>query len=70
MVGISSCGTYQLGMLTIPKSGPISSLTVLGKHVIVLNDAKLAVQLLEKRSAIHSGRPENMFVDMSVEGIM
>ncbi|OQE16233.1 hypothetical protein PENFLA_c028G11077 [Penicillium flavigenum] len=45
--------------------GPISSLTVLGKHVIVLNDAKLAVQLLEKRSAIHSGRPENMFVDMS-----
>jgi hypothetical protein len=57
-------------MLTIPKSGPISSLTVLGKHVIVLNYANLAVQLLEKRSAIHSGRPENMFVDMSVEGIV
>jgi hypothetical protein len=32
--------------------------------------ANLAVQLLEKRSAIHSGRPENMFVDMSVEGIV
>ncbi|KAJ5375711.1 hypothetical protein N7517_007717 [Penicillium concentricum] len=45
--------------------GPISSLTVLGKHIIVLNDAKLAVQLLEKRSAIHSSRPKNMFTDMS-----
>ncbi|KGO66956.1 Cytochrome P450, E-class, group I [Penicillium expansum] len=45
--------------------GPISSLTVLGKHIIILNDAKLAVQLLEKRSVIHSGRPENMFTDMS-----
>ncbi|KXG50521.1 Cytochrome P450 [Penicillium griseofulvum] len=45
--------------------GPISSLTVLGKHVIVLNDAKLAVQLLEKRSAIFSLRPENAFTDMS-----
>jgi hypothetical protein len=32
--------------------------------------SNLAVQLLEKRSAIHSGRPENMFVDMSVEGIV
>ncbi|CAI7648233.1 unnamed protein product [Penicillium palitans] len=45
--------------------GPISSLTVLDKHVIILNDANLAVQLLEKRSSIHSGRPENMFTDMS-----
>lgn len=61
---MSSCGIFQLGMLTSPKLGPISSLTVLRKHVIVLNDAKLAVQLLEKRSAIHSGRPENTFTDM------
>ncbi|KAJ5973004.1 uncharacterized protein N7479_002922 [Penicillium vulpinum] len=45
--------------------GPISSLTVLGRHVIILNDAKFAVQLLEKRSSIHSGRPENAFTDMS-----
>ncbi|QQK45224.1 Cytochrome P450, E-class, group I [Penicillium digitatum] len=45
--------------------GPISSLTVLGKHIIILNDAKLAMQLLERRSAIHSGRPQNTFSDMS-----
>lgn len=51
-------------MLTVAKLGPISSLTVLDKHVIILNDANLAVQLLEKRSSIHSGRPENMFTDM------
>lgn len=54
----------QRGMLTVAKLGPISSLTVLDKHVIILNDANLAVQLLEKRSSIHSGRPENMFTDM------
>lgn len=64
MVRVNSCGVYQVGMLTFPKLGPISSLTVLGKHIIILNDAKLAVQLLEKRSVIHSGRPENMFTDM------
>lgn len=56
--------SIQRGRLTVPKLGPISSLTVLDKHVIILNDAKLAVQLLEKRSSIHSGRPENMFTDM------
>ncbi|KAJ5339389.1 hypothetical protein N7452_006117 [Penicillium brevicompactum] len=45
--------------------GPISSLSVLGTHIIVLNDARLAVQLLEKRSAIHSLRPQQNFTDMS-----
>ncbi|OQE34915.1 hypothetical protein PENCOP_c015G06813 [Penicillium coprophilum] len=45
--------------------GPISSLTILGRHIIILNDAKLAVQLLEKRSAIHSSRPKNAFTEMS-----
>lgn len=65
LYGKSEClWNIQLQMLTIPKLGPISSLTVLGKHVIVLNDAKLAVQLLEKRSAIFSLRPENAFTDM------
>ncbi|KAJ5673715.1 hypothetical protein N7507_002842 [Penicillium longicatenatum] len=45
--------------------GPISSLRVLGKRIIILNDAQLAVQLLEKRSAIHSSRPQQNFTEMS-----
>ncbi|CAG8011876.1 unnamed protein product [Penicillium olsonii] len=45
--------------------GPISSLSVLGTHIIILNDARLAVQLLEKRSSIHSMRPQQNFTDMS-----
>ncbi|KAJ5166989.1 uncharacterized protein N7482_005770 [Penicillium canariense] len=44
--------------------GPISSLSVLGKTIITLNDAELAVQL-EKRSVIHSLRPQQTFTDMS-----
>ncbi|KAJ5523658.1 hypothetical protein N7494_010308 [Penicillium frequentans] len=45
--------------------GPISSLNVLGKTIIILNDAQLATQLLEKRSAIHSSRPQQNFTEMS-----
>lgn len=45
--------------------GPISSLSVLGKTIIILNDAQLAVQLLEKRSAIYSLRPQQTFTEMS-----
>ncbi|KAJ5297506.1 hypothetical protein N7508_007755 [Penicillium antarcticum] len=45
--------------------GPISSLTVLGRHIIILNDAKLATQLLEKRSSIHSSRPDQTFPELS-----
>jgi hypothetical protein len=44
--------------------GPISSLSVFGKTIIILNDAQLAVQLLEKRSVIHSLRPQQIFTDM------
>ncbi|KAJ5673894.1 hypothetical protein N7462_009333 [Penicillium macrosclerotiorum] len=45
--------------------GPISSLTVMGKNLIILNNAQLAVELLEKRSVIHSSRPQQNFTDMS-----
>ncbi|KAF8510748.1 cytochrome P450 oxidoreductase [Gautieria morchelliformis] len=37
--------------------GPISSVTILGQPVIILNDLQTCVDLLEKRSAIYSGRP-------------
>ncbi|KAJ5762254.1 uncharacterized protein N7511_005636 [Penicillium nucicola] len=45
--------------------GPISSLTILGRHIIILNDAKLATQLLEKRSSIYSSRPDQTFPELS-----
>ncbi|KAB8249281.1 cytochrome P450 [Aspergillus flavus] len=41
--------------------GPISSITVLGQTFIILNDQKLAVELLEQRSKWHSDRPKMFF---------
>ncbi|GKZ23616.1 hypothetical protein AbraIFM66951_009891 [Aspergillus brasiliensis] len=45
--------------------GPISSLSVMGQTIIVLNDARLAVELLESRSSIHSSRPQQHFAEMA-----
>jgi hypothetical protein len=41
--------------------GPISSITVLGQTIIILNDAQIAFDLFEKRSAKHSSRPRMVF---------
>ncbi|KIX99846.1 uncharacterized protein Z520_04482 [Fonsecaea multimorphosa CBS 102226] len=41
--------------------GPISSLTVLGQTLIIINDYNVAVELMEKRSAINSSRPHMVF---------
>ncbi|KAJ9656519.1 hypothetical protein H2198_004868 [Neophaeococcomyces mojaviensis] len=41
--------------------GPISSVTVLGQTLVILNDSEVAIELLEKRSAIHSSRPRMVF---------
>lgn len=51
-------------MTVIP--GPISSLSVLGQTMIILNDAQLAGELLNKHSVIHSCRPKFQFASMSV----
>ncbi|RAH43882.1 cytochrome P450 [Aspergillus brunneoviolaceus CBS 621.78] len=45
--------------------GPISSVQVLGETFIIINDAQIAVDLLEKRSAIHSSRPQGQFNHLS-----
>ncbi|KAI2630045.1 putative cytochrome P450 oxidoreductase OrdA-like protein [Xylaria nigripes] len=37
--------------------GPISSVTIWGQTVIIINDAQTATELLDKRSAKHSSRP-------------
>ncbi|KAI0400732.1 putative cytochrome P450 oxidoreductase OrdA-like protein [Xylaria palmicola] len=41
--------------------GPISSVTVLGQSIIIINDARLAFELFEKRSAKYSSRPKQVF---------
>ncbi|KAI1636259.1 cytochrome P450 [Biscogniauxia mediterranea] len=42
--------------------GPISSVTVMGTTMIILNSAQAAIDLLDKRSAIYSSRPRMVFV--------
>ncbi|KAK6379432.1 hypothetical protein LTS17_006350 [Exophiala oligosperma] len=41
--------------------GPISSVTVMGQTIVILNDAQVAIELLEKRSIIYSSRPRLVF---------
>ncbi|KAJ5425370.1 Cytochrome P450 E-classgroup I [Penicillium sp. CMV-2018d] len=41
--------------------GPISSLVTIGQTVIILNKSEVAYDLLEKRSAIYSSRPQPVF---------
>ncbi|KAF7595390.1 hypothetical protein BBP40_006384 [Aspergillus hancockii] len=38
--------------------GPISSITTVGHTLIIVNDVKVAIELLEKRSARYSSRPK------------
>jgi len=42
--------------------GPIISLNVLGQTMIVIHDKDMASELMDKRAAIHSGRPIMPFV--------
>ncbi|KAE8155236.1 cytochrome P450 [Aspergillus avenaceus] len=41
--------------------GPISSITIFGQTIIVINEARVAFDLMEKRSAIYSSRPRMVF---------
>ncbi|OJI97944.1 hypothetical protein ASPVEDRAFT_37406 [Aspergillus versicolor CBS 583.65] len=41
--------------------GPISSITVLGQTIVIINDARIAFDLLDKRSNIYSSRPRMIF---------
>ncbi|KAL4937129.1 hypothetical protein BDV06DRAFT_232778 [Aspergillus oleicola] len=38
--------------------GPISTISVLGQRLIILNDAQLAIDLLHKKAGVHSDRPD------------
>ncbi|KAF9018349.1 cytochrome P450 [Hymenopellis radicata] len=39
------------------KYGPVSSVSVLGNNIVLLNDLKSCTELLDKRSSLYSGRP-------------
>ncbi|EJC98991.1 cytochrome P450 [Fomitiporia mediterranea MF3/22] len=41
--------------------GPTSSVTVFGKTLIIINDHRIAFELMEKRSAVYSSRPRMVF---------
>ena len=41
--------------------GPISSLSVLGQTIVIINDARIAFDLFEKRSSMYSDRPRLVF---------
>ncbi|KAJ2989842.1 hypothetical protein NUW58_g3263 [Xylaria curta] len=41
--------------------GPISSINILGKTIVIINDARLAFELFEKRSAKYSSRAKQIF---------
>ena len=42
-------------------SGPISALNIMGQVIVILNDHRVAFDLFEKRSALHSSRPRMVF---------
>ncbi|KAL4902171.1 hypothetical protein BDW74DRAFT_158711 [Aspergillus multicolor] len=41
--------------------GPISSLSVFGQTIVIINEARIAFDLLERRSNIYSSRPRMVF---------
>lgn len=41
--------------------GPISSITVMGQTIVIVNNTKIAQELMNKRSAIYSSRPNLVF---------
>ena len=43
-------------------AGKLLSLKALSQVLIVVDDAEIAVELLEKRSAIYSSRPESPMI--------
>ena len=48
--------------------GPISSVTILGQTIIMVNDRQMSIDLMEKRSSINSSRPRMTFAgDMYVD---
>jgi len=41
--------------------GPISSLTILGQTIVIINDGQIALELLRDKAATTAGRPHSEF---------
>jgi hypothetical protein len=41
--------------------GPISSVTVMGQTIVIINEAQVAIDILDKRSIKYSTRPRRVF---------
>jgi hypothetical protein len=53
-----SASCFPTQYTSIPcRAGDISHVEVLGRHIIVLNSVKAAIELLDKKSAVYSDRP-------------
>lgn len=53
-----SASCFQIRYISNPCcAGDISHVEVLGQHIIVLNSAKSAMELLDKKSSVYSDRP-------------
>ncbi|KZV70540.1 cytochrome P450 [Peniophora sp. CONT] len=48
--------------------GDIVHISTFGKHIIMINSAQAAIDLLEKRSAIYSDRPHFPLIDLAGQG--
>ncbi|RAH58420.1 cytochrome P450 [Aspergillus piperis CBS 112811] len=53
---------WQHWMKHKERYGPITSVTILGQPIIILHDAHIATELLEKRSLKYSSRPRSVFL--------
>ncbi|KAE8348663.1 cytochrome P450 [Aspergillus coremiiformis] len=45
--------------------GPISSVTLFGQTIIIINDLRVALDLMEKRSVLHSCRPHMVMAEIT-----
>lgn len=55
-------GEWKHWLKHLAAYGPISSVTVLGRTIILIHDKQAALELMEKRASINSGRPTATFV--------
>jgi hypothetical protein len=62
MVFVSSVSAVRL---SLSLAGDVMYLEVLGNPIIVLNTEQVAAELLNKRSAIYSDRPQFILYEMS-----
>lgn len=51
---------YALTSTSVPLLGPISSVTTMGKTIIIINDSELALELLNDDSVKTASRPHSV----------